>query len=83
VRYLKDFVSMMLNIEDGGTAINLNTCLRPTASDDIPVIGSLKWYPNVFLNAGHSGRGTTLGLSTSKIICEMIMKGEIEAKKGF
>ena len=51
---------------------HLSTCLRPTPPDDIPIIGKLKYYPNVYLNAGHAGRGTTLGLGTSKIVAEMI-----------
>lgn len=51
-------------------------CLRPTPPDDIPIIGSLRFYPNVYLNAGHSARGTTLGLATSKLTSELIMKGE-------
>ena len=55
---------------------NLSTCLRPVPPDDIPVFGALRFYPNVFLNAGHAGRGTTLGLGTSKVLAEMILTGQ-------
>jgi D-amino-acid dehydrogenase len=56
----------------------LSCCLRPTAPDDKPIIGPLKFYPNVYLNAGHSGRGTTIGLSTSKIVSDLIESGKSE-----
>jgi D-amino-acid dehydrogenase len=56
--------------------VNLSTCLRPVPPDDVPVFGPLKFYPNVFLNAGHSGRGTTLGLATSKIVADLINEGK-------
>jgi len=56
--------------------VNLSTCLRPTPPDDIPIVGSLKWFPNVYLNAGHAGRGTTLGLATSKLVTELMMDGK-------
>ena len=50
--------------------------MRPTPPDDIPIVGSLKFYPNVYLNAGHAGRGTTLGLATSKLVSELLMEGK-------
>ena len=56
--------------------VNLSTCLRPTPPDDIPIVGNLKFYPNVYLNAGHAGRGTTLGLGTSKLVAELLMEGK-------
>ena len=56
--------------------MNLSACLRPTPPDDVPIVGNLKFYPNVYLNAGHAGRGTTLGLGTSKLVSELIMDGK-------
>jgi D-amino-acid dehydrogenase len=50
--------------------------LRPVAPDDLPVVGNLKFYPNVYINGGHSGRGTTLGLTTSKLVSELLMEGK-------
>jgi len=35
----------------------------------------LRFYPNVYLNAGHAGRGTSIGLATSKLVTEEIMQG--------
>lgn len=70
VRYLKNLVADLMDKNEAHSYKNLNTCLRPVPPDDMPVIGPLKHYPNVFLNAGHAGRGTTLGLATSKIVAE-------------
>lgn len=30
---------------------------RPVTSDDVPVVSRVKGYHNVFVNAGHGGRG--------------------------
>jgi D-amino-acid dehydrogenase len=76
VRYLKNIVAERLTLEEAHRYENLNTCLRPCPPDDLPIFGSLRFYPNIFLNAGHSGRGTTLGLGTSKVLTELIMEGK-------
>ncbi len=76
VRYLKNLVANLMDKDEAHSYVNLNTCLRPTPPDDIPIVGPLKFYPNVFLNAGHAGRGTTLGLGTSKLVSELLMEGK-------
>lgn len=76
VRYLKNLVADLMDKNEAHSYQNLSTCLRPCSPDDIPLIGSLKFYPNVFLNAGHAGRGTTFGLSTSKLVSELLMEGK-------
>ena len=76
VRYLKNMVADLMDPSEAHSYVNLNTCLRPTPPDDVPIIGPLKLYPNVFLNAGHAGRGTTLGLGTSKLLAELLMEGK-------
>ena len=76
VRYLKNLVSDLMDKGEAHSYVNLSTCLRPTPPDDMPIIGPLKFYPNVFLNAGHAGRGTTLGLATSKLAAELLMEGK-------
>lgn len=77
VRYLKNIVAERLTVDETHRYTDLNTCLRPCPPDDIPIVGKLRFYPNILLNAGHSGRGTTLGLSTSKIISEMLMQEQV------
>lgn len=76
VRYLKNLVADLMDSKEVHNYINLSTCLRPTPPDDIPIVGNLKFYPNVYLNAGHAGRGTTLGLGTSKLVAELLMEGK-------
>lgn len=76
VRYLKNLVADLMDKNEAHSYVNLSTCLRPVPPDDIPIIGPLKWYPNVYLNAGHSGRGTTHGLGTSKLVSELLIEGK-------
>ena len=76
VLHLKTLVTELMDKSEVYNCVNLNTCLRPTPPDDIPIVGQLKSYPNVYLNAGHAGRGTTLGLATSKLVSELLMDGK-------
>ncbi|CDW79422.1 d-amino acid dehydrogenase small subunit [Stylonychia lemnae] len=76
VRFLKNTLIERLDKKEVHQYKNLNTCLRPVPPDDAPLIGGLRFYPNVFLNAGHAGRGTTIGLATSKLLSEEIMQGK-------
>jgi len=69
-------VADLMDKNEAHSYINLSTCLRPVPPDDVPIVGPLKFYPNVYLNAGHSGRGTTLGLGTSKLCAELLMEGK-------
>lgn len=77
VRYMKNGVNHCVSPRIGNTLSNLNCCFRPTSPDDLPIVGAMKFYPNMFLNAGHSGRGLSYGLVTSKIIEELV-----EGRKG-
>lgn len=73
---MKNIVSQRLDKTELYQYKNLNTCLRPVPPDDLPIIGSLRFFPNVYLNAGHSGRGTTFGLATGKLAAELLMDGK-------
>jgi len=55
--------------------------LRPCTPDDLPLIGNLQKYPNVFLNGGHGGRGTTHGLATSFLVSELLMNPSSELRE--
>ena len=74
--YIIKSIAELFNPEASLAQVNFHSCIRPTPPDDVPILGSLRNYPNVFLNTGHSGRGTTMSLGTSKIVAEMILKGE-------
>lgn len=51
---------------------NLRTCLRPQGHDDLPVLGPMSYYPNVYLNLNHGGHGTSISMACGKIVQEMI-----------
>ena len=40
--------------------------------DDLPIIGPMAYYPNVLINSGHGGNGSSYSLSCGKIIQEII-----------
>jgi glycine/D-amino acid oxidase-like deaminating enzyme len=40
--------------------------------DDRPIVGNLKHYPNIFVNAGHGQRSTGLAFMSGKAISEII-----------
>jgi len=47
---------------------NLRTCLRPQSVDDLPMLGPMSYFPNVILNAGHGGHGTSYCFACAKIV---------------
>ena len=50
--------------------------LRPLSPDDLPMVGPMAYFPNVLVNAGHSGNGIPFGLSSAKILQELIDESE-------
>ena len=55
---------------------NLRTCLRPQSADDLPILGPMTYYPNVLLNLGHGGHGTSYSFACGKIISDLIEQPE-------
>ena len=54
---------------------DLRSCLRPQSIDDFPIVGALKQQPNVLVNLGHGGHGTSISFSCAKVI-DGIIKGD-------
>ena len=52
--------------------------LRTCSPDDIPVIGALKYHPNVFVNSGHGARSIALSLGSSKLLSEVLQSGDLK-----
>lgn len=75
VELIKKYVAELFDPEEVKNITNMNTCLRPCPPDDIPIIGNLKFFPNIYVNAGHSGRGTSIGIASSKVVSELLMEG--------
>ena len=51
---------------------NMRSCLRPQSVDDLPVIGPMSHFPNVILNLGHGGHGTSIGFACGKLVEGMV-----------
>eukprot|EP01126_Amoeba_proteus_P049688 TRINITY_DN5825_c0_g2_i3.p1 TRINITY_DN5825_c0_g2~~TRINITY_DN5825_c0_g2_i3.p1 ORF type:complete len:463 (+),score=77.08 TRINITY_DN5825_c0_g2_i3:62-1450(+) len=51
---------------------NYYTCHRPVSPDDIPYVGKVKPFKNLFLNMGHGSLGWTLACGTSSLSSQLI-----------
>lgn len=56
--------------------IGAHACLRPLSSDDIPIIGPIPGWENLFIATGHGRKGILLSAITGKIIADLITKKE-------
>ena len=71
----KNTTCVTIDKEAGLTAQDFKAVLRTCSPDDMPVVGSLKRYPNLYVNSGHGGRNCSLSIACSKLVAEM-MQGE-------
>ena len=46
--------------------------LRPVSPDDVPFIGRIKKFKNLYINAGHGSKGTTLALGSARVLMEIM-----------
>jgi glycine/D-amino acid oxidase-like deaminating enzyme len=51
---------------------NLKPILTGLSPDDLPLVGSLKYYPNVYVNVGHGFRALTLSFACGIMIQDAI-----------
>jgi len=51
--------------------------LRPVSPDDVPFIGRIKKFKNLFINAGYVSKGTTFALGSARLLLD-IMNPTIE-----
>ena len=51
---------------------DLRAVLTGVSPDDLPLLGRLKHYPNIYLNAGHGARAATLSFACGKLLSEII-----------
>lgn len=45
-------------------------CYRPFSADDIPVVGSMKSVPGLYIHAGHGTLGWTTSLATAHCLAQ-------------
>ena len=46
--------------------------LRPVSPDDVPFIGRIKKFKNLYINAGHGSKGTTLALGSARLLMDIM-----------
>jgi glycine/D-amino acid oxidase-like deaminating enzyme len=56
--------------------IGAHACLRPLSSDDIPILGPIPGWKNLFIATGHGRKGILLSAITGQIIADLIIKEE-------
>ena len=71
IRNLLNIVAKTLDSQEAMQNKNLQAILTGVTPDDLPLVGSLKHYPNVYLNAGHGARATTLSFACADILAEL------------
>eukprot|EP00301_Raphidiophrys_heterophryoidea_P025284 c844_g1_i1.p1 GENE.c844_g1_i1~~c844_g1_i1.p1 ORF type:complete len:469 (-),score=120.65 c844_g1_i1:110-1471(-) len=49
-----------------------HVCLRPITPDDLPAIGKLKGFDNLFVNAGHGSKGWTQSLGAADVLGHIV-----------
>jgi len=64
IRNLLNIVAKTLDTTEAMKNMNLKPTLTGLSPDDLPLIGQLKEYPNVYLNVGHGTRASTLAFSS-------------------
>ena len=57
-------------------AVRIWTGFRPATPDNLPYIGKIPGYKNVYAAAGHEGLGITTSLGTAELLADEIMGRE-------
>ncbi len=55
--------------------VRSTACLRPLSADELPIIGEVPGWDNVYLATGHWTMGIALSPVTARIITDLIVKG--------
>jgi len=53
-----------MDIKEAMSKKNLKEVLTGLSPDDLPLVGSLKHFPNVYVNIGHNAKASTLAFVT-------------------
>ena len=55
--------------------VRRTACLRPLSADELPIIGKVPGWDNVYLATGHGTEGISLSTVTACIMTDLIVKG--------
>ena len=58
------------------TAVRVWTGFRPATPDNLPYIGKIEGFENIFAAAGHEGLGITTSLGTAELLTDQILGRE-------
>jgi len=71
---LKGALTMVPSLMDV-ELVRRTACLRPLSADELPIIGKVPGWDNVYLATGHGAEGILLSAVTARIITDLIVKG--------
>lgn len=71
----REMTSLVPSLESLGQETT-SACLRPFASDGLPIIGKSTRYSNLYFATGHFRNGFSLAPVTAQIISDLLTKGE-------
>ena len=56
--------------------ITVWTGCRPVSSDDVPIIGKVSGYNNIYINSGQGSKGLTLSLGSARLLTDIIEEND-------
>lgn len=75
-RFLLDrALSWLPGLVDGEKAV-FHSCCRPLSPDDVPIIGAVHPFSNLYINGGHGSKGWTLCFGSSCMLSQIIAKND-------
>ena len=70
---LKGALTMVPSLMDV-ELVRRTACLRPLSADELPIIGKVPGWDNVYLATGHGAQGILLSTVTARIITDLAVK---------
>ena len=58
--------------------IGAHACLRPRSADDLPILGPVPGWRNLFIATGHGRKGIMLSAITGRIMADLVLHGHTE-----
>jgi D-amino-acid dehydrogenase len=60
------------------SGVSYHTGFRPMTPDDVPLIGKIKGFSNLWVNAGHGSKGWTQSCGSSKLLSDLLVGNDPE-----
>ena len=72
---IMDTALRLAPVLSGAQVLETSSCLRPLATDDMPIIGRVPGWDNLFIATGHGRKGILLSTATGKYLAQLIATG--------